>query len=122
MGCHPWHPLASFYTTAFNVVRMNWPMPRERIEVSSKTMPSSGDFKTRRDEKNCPEELLPTPRSMHERPKMWVIECWCYPDQSLDALARRAKMLGIAGIDIVEPGEWSTLKKHGLVCTMTPSH
>jgi len=60
MGCRPWHPLASFYTTAFNVVRLNWPTPRERVEVGSKIMQSSGDVKTGPDEKNRPEEFLPT--------------------------------------------------------------
>jgi len=30
--------------------------------------------------------------------------------------------MGLAGIDLVEPGEWETLRKHGLICTMTPSH
>jgi len=47
---------------------------------------------------------------------------WCYESTSLDILARAAKGLGLAGIDLVEPGQWNILKKHGLICTMTPSH
>jgi len=47
---------------------------------------------------------------------------WCYENTSLDVLARRAKAFGLAGIDLVEPGQWNVLKKHGLICTMTPSH
>jgi hydroxypyruvate isomerase len=47
---------------------------------------------------------------------------WCYKNTSLDVLARRAKAFGLAGIDLVEPGQWNILKKHGLICTMTPSH
>jgi hydroxypyruvate isomerase len=47
---------------------------------------------------------------------------WCYKNVSLDALGRRAKALGLAGIDIVEPGHWGILKKYGLICTMTPTH
>jgi hydroxypyruvate isomerase len=47
---------------------------------------------------------------------------WCYEKVSLDSLARRAKSLGLAGIDIVEPSQWEILKKHGLICTMTPTH
>ena len=47
---------------------------------------------------------------------------WCYGNVSLDTLARRAKALGLAGIDIVEPGQWNILRKHGLICTMTPTH
>ncbi len=30
--------------------------------------------------------------------------------------------MGLAGIDLVEPDQWSALQKHGLICTMTPSH
>jgi hydroxypyruvate isomerase len=47
---------------------------------------------------------------------------WCYENVSLDALTRRAKALGLVGIDIVEPGKWNVLKKYGLICTMTPTH
>jgi hydroxypyruvate isomerase len=47
---------------------------------------------------------------------------WCFKNVPLDLLARRAKALGLAGVDIVEPGQWDVLKKHGLICTMTPSH
>jgi hydroxypyruvate isomerase len=47
---------------------------------------------------------------------------WCFPKIPLDALARRSAEIGFAGIDLVDPQEWDTLKKHGLVCTMTPSH
>ena len=47
---------------------------------------------------------------------------WCYNDVSIEMLARRAKALGLAGIDLVEPADWGILKKHGLICTMSPSH
>jgi hydroxypyruvate isomerase len=47
---------------------------------------------------------------------------WCFKEVSLDQLARRSRALGLAGIDLVEPAQWDTLKKHGLICTMTPSH
>ena len=47
---------------------------------------------------------------------------WCHKNISLDVLARRAKALGLVGIDLVEPGQWNILKKDGLICTMTPSH
>jgi hydroxypyruvate isomerase len=30
--------------------------------------------------------------------------------------------LGLHGIDLVRPDDWPTLKKHGLICTMVPSH
>ncbi len=47
---------------------------------------------------------------------------WCYQGVSITVLAKRAKSLGLAGIDLVEPTDWGVLKKHGLICTMTPSH
>jgi hydroxypyruvate isomerase len=47
---------------------------------------------------------------------------WCFRGISIDTLARKAKALGLAGIDIVEPKDWRILKKHGLICTMTLTH
>jgi hydroxypyruvate isomerase len=40
----------------------------------------------------------------------------------IDLLAKEAANIGLAGLDLVDPLEWSTLLKHGLICTMTPSH
>jgi hydroxypyruvate isomerase len=40
----------------------------------------------------------------------------------IDALAKEAAAIGLVGLDLVEPAEWNALSKHGLVCTMTPSH
>lgn len=60
---------------------------------------------------------------MKSRGKIRQSVCgWCFKKMSLDALARRAKALGLTGIDIVEPDQWHILKKHGLICTMTPTH
>ena len=39
---------------------------------------------------------------------------WCYNDLSLDQLCAAAKNIGIKGIDLVGPQDWSTLKKYGL--------
>ena len=48
---------------------------------------------------------------------------WCFRGMSLDELAGHATNLGLVGIDLIKPGEeFETLKKHGLVCTMTTSH
>jgi hydroxypyruvate isomerase len=43
---------------------------------------------------------------------------WCYGDISLDDLCAAAVDIGIKGIDLVGPGDWPTLKKHGLVSSM----
>ena len=39
---------------------------------------------------------------------------WCYNELSLDELCAAAKSIGLKGIDLVGPKEWSMLKKHGL--------
>ncbi|NNJ26637.1 hydroxypyruvate isomerase family protein [Alienimonas chondri] len=48
---------------------------------------------------------------------------WCFKGMSLEELSVLAVDLGLVGIDLMGPGEqFETLKKHGLVCTMTKSH
>jgi hydroxypyruvate isomerase len=47
---------------------------------------------------------------------------WCYQEIPIDALAREAAAIGLVGLDLVDPVDWNMLSKHGLVCTMTPSH
>ncbi len=53
---------------------------------------------------------------------------WCYNkylkknDMDLDAFAAYCAKLGLQSIELVGPRDWPTLKKHGLICAMTPSH
>jgi len=53
---------------------------------------------------------------------------WCYQGymhrakMSLDDFAAACKKLGLVSIELTGPGEWPTLKKHGLICAMTGSH
>jgi len=47
---------------------------------------------------------------------------WCYSKISLDDLCSAAKRLGLVGIDLLGPADFPTIKKHGLICTMTGSH
>ncbi len=44
---------------------------------------------------------------------------WCYQDISMENLAKAAAGMGIVGVDLVGPEDWPTLKKYGLICTMT---
>jgi len=44
---------------------------------------------------------------------------WCYRKLSLDQLCEAGAKMGLKGIDLLNPGDFPTLKKHGLVCTMT---
>jgi hydroxypyruvate isomerase len=47
---------------------------------------------------------------------------WCFSKMSLDDLAVQAAKLGLVGIDLLDPPDFPTLKKHGLICTMVQSH
>ncbi len=53
---------------------------------------------------------------------------WCYngylkkSKMDLDAFAAYCAGLGLKSVELVGPKDWPTLKKHGLICAMTPSH
>lgn len=44
---------------------------------------------------------------------------WCYSKISLDDLCRQGAEMGLQGIDLVEPPDWPTIRKYGLVPTVT---
>ncbi len=47
---------------------------------------------------------------------------WCFkPHWDLEKHARVAKQLGCDSIELVPPEKWGILKKHGLVCAVTPN-
>jgi hydroxypyruvate isomerase len=43
---------------------------------------------------------------------------WCYGDMTVDELARTAKSLGLASVELLDPDEWATVQAHGLTCAM----
>ena len=43
---------------------------------------------------------------------------WCYQKMAIDDLCRQGAEMGLSGIDLVEPEEWPTVKKYGLVPAM----
>src|SRR5579864_7456858 len=47
---------------------------------------------------------------------------WCYAKIPLDELCQHAVRLGFKGIDLVRPPEFATIKKYGLVGSMTSTH
>jgi len=47
---------------------------------------------------------------------------WCYDKIPLETLAAEGKKMGLVAIDLLGPDSFDTLKKHGLVCSMTNSH
>ena len=44
---------------------------------------------------------------------------WCYGKIPLDEFCAAGKKIGLVGVDLVGPDSFETLKKHGLVSTMT---
>ena len=48
---------------------------------------------------------------------------WCFQKfMSLDEMCQAAASMGLVGLDLIDPQDFPTLKKHGLVCTMVKSH
>ena len=43
---------------------------------------------------------------------------WCYGKLSLDELCQAGKAMGIVAIDLLNPDEFDTVKKHGLTCSL----
>ncbi|NQV35899.1 MAG: hydroxypyruvate isomerase, partial [Phycisphaeraceae bacterium] len=44
---------------------------------------------------------------------------WCYGKLTLDQLCEAGATMGLKGIDLLGAKDFPTLKRHGLVCTMT---
>jgi len=43
---------------------------------------------------------------------------WCYKNVKLDDLCAAAKEMGLVAIDLLQPADFATVKKYGLVCSM----
>ncbi|MFM1769743.1 MAG: hypothetical protein RJA22_2272 [Verrucomicrobiota bacterium] len=43
---------------------------------------------------------------------------WCYPKVSLEELCVAGKAMGLESIELLNPSDFPTLKKHGLTCAM----
>lgn len=46
---------------------------------------------------------------------------WCYPKVSLEDLCVAGKEMGLSSIELLQPADFPTLKKHGLSCAMVGS-
>jgi hydroxypyruvate isomerase len=58
----------------------------------------------------------------NKRIKQSIVQ-WCYQKHwTLEQMCAQAKRLGCDSIEIVAPKDWPTLKKHGLICAIAPSH
>ena len=47
---------------------------------------------------------------------------WCFNPMSIEELAAAAAGLGAKSVELVDPKDWPTLKKHGLICAITMGH
>lgn len=43
---------------------------------------------------------------------------WCYGKLSLEELCQGAAAMGIQSVELLGPGDWPTVKKHGLTCAV----
>ncbi len=43
---------------------------------------------------------------------------WCYGNVKLDDLCAAGKDMGLVGVDLLNPSDFETIKKYGLVCSM----
>jgi hydroxypyruvate isomerase len=44
---------------------------------------------------------------------------WCYPHLSLEELCAAAAEMGLKSVELIQPADFATAKKHGLICAMT---
>jgi hydroxypyruvate isomerase len=62
------------------------------------------------------------PAARKKRVKQSVVH-WCFKKHwDVDQTCRVAKQLGCDSVELVDPADWPTLKKHGLVCAIAGSH
>jgi hydroxypyruvate isomerase len=62
------------------------------------------------------------PAARKGRVKQSIVQ-WCYQKYwNIDEMCRLAKKLGCMSVELVDPKDWPTLKKHGLICAIAPSH
>ena len=66
---------------------------------------------------NAQAALQPPAEPLKGRIKQSVSQ-GCYSKIPLDTLCENAKAMGLVGIDLLHEGDWSTVAKHGLLCTM----
>ena len=65
-----------------------------------------------------PASRLPSPDLHISRPIKQSVARWTYGKLALPELAKAAKGIGLAGIDLLQPDEWDVVRNAGLVCSM----
>jgi hydroxypyruvate isomerase len=46
---------------------------------------------------------------------------WCYKTPLAD-LAKHSAAMGLKSVELIGPDHWATVKQHGLICAMVPTH
>ena len=76
----------------------------------------SGVIENRGDQENTPGSTM---TKLNLKGNIHHSVCrWIYDDISLDDLCEGVKKIGFDAIDLIGPGEWPVLKKHGIWCPM----
>ncbi len=57
----------------------------------------------------------------NDRIKQSVIY-WCFKPMPVPTLIEGAARLGLKSVEIIPPSEWALLKKHGMICAISPGH
>ena len=61
----------------------------------------------------------PMPEKVNRNGRIRQAVCrWCYPSIPLDDLCAYSARIGLKGIDLLDPQEWSIPQKYGLICTL----
>jgi hydroxypyruvate isomerase len=47
---------------------------------------------------------------------------WCFKPMPVPTLIKGAVRLGLKSVELIPPSEWALLKKHGMVCAISPGH
>jgi hydroxypyruvate isomerase len=62
---------------------------------------------------------------VHARPRLTLkgnvnhsVCKWCYADMSVEELVIAGKAMGLTSVELLDPEDWPTLEKHGLICAM----
>jgi hydroxypyruvate isomerase len=62
------------------------------------------------------------PVARKRRVKQSLVQ-WCYKKYwDIDVMCQQARRLGCFSVELTDPADWPTLKKHGLVCAIAMSH
>ncbi len=47
-----------------------------------------------------------------------AVSRWCFGNVPLDQLCKQCKKIGMVGLDLIQPNDWETVIKHGMIVTM----